>query len=334
VPWLLLLQFPVVLYQNLFVARSRAEVIGGGPAWDSVVGTMGGDPDGGGASGALALVLCWGIATVLLLRRSGLISSWMVWCAGAAALGSMLLAEIKVVAVFLPLAILIANRQRVFRSVVSMTLWFTLSVAFVMAVLTTYNALFWKKNSDVTGLLDYVTQADLDPRFYNRLTGEVSRLGAIMLWSDNNLGRGDWVPTVVGHGPASAKTSTLFGRGNAAKRHPFNLTTSSLSTTLWELGLLGAAIWLAYLAYAGFRALKHANILRGAGDLEMSSIIDSSLVALVLVIAGVAYNSDAINHPGIQTLTALIVGLLIQHSRSHRATTIHSGPAQHATSAG
>ncbi|NUA44864.1 hypothetical protein HAT93_02571 [Dickeya solani] len=46
--WVFYAQFPVVIYQVLFVLPRRVALRGEDEKWDSVVGTFGGDPMGGG----------------------------------------------------------------------------------------------------------------------------------------------------------------------------------------------------------------------------------------------------------------------------------------------
>ena len=53
--WIFYIQFPVALYQLLFVVPQRVALRGEEEKWDSVVGTFGGDPMGGGNTAAMGL---------------------------------------------------------------------------------------------------------------------------------------------------------------------------------------------------------------------------------------------------------------------------------------
>lgn len=329
VPWLLIIQFPVCLYQSLFVARSREQKFGAvGISWDAVVGTFGGNSDAGGASGALALFLCFGIVSTLALRRAGQLSQRLAVAAYLSAIGSMLLAEVKVVAVFLPLAFLILNRQAILRSGVKAMVWLIATAFFIGGLLVAYNLIFWQgkttKGRGIDETLDYVLKAEKDPRFINRVTGEVSRYGAILKWSDENLARADISQALLGSGPAASKISSLFGYGTAARKHSFQLTTSTLSTALWDIGLLGVAGYFAIMACAFYSLCRRASELRGTRP-AIGAVLDSAAVGLGLIAAGTAYNSDALNHPAVQTLFALAAGLALCSWQSAR----HAGTSAH-----
>lgn len=322
VPWLMLLQFPACLYQYLFVEKSRgSELVATGISWDAVVGTFGGNPDGGGASGVLALFLCFGLIAVLALRRAGLTSPGLAWWAFVAIAASMLLAEVKVVIVFLPLAVLVYQRKRVLKSALSAIAWSVATMAFVIALLMAYSVLHWQsKHSrpyEIEDTFNYVFKAESDARFYNRLTGEVSRGGALLLWSDENLVRNISVQTLIGNGPASSKVSTLFGQGSAARKYQFSLITSAASMMLWDLGLLGMLCFTSIVGVAFWRAISLCSQLKA--DPQSVAVAESVAAALVLIMAGLFYNNDAVNHPAVQSLLALSLGLVINMQRQINA---------------
>lgn len=315
-PWLVILQFPVCLYQSLFVARGREHKFNAtGISWDAVVGTFGGNADAGGASGALALFLCFGIVSVVALRRAGLVSKRLAIATYLAGIGSMLLAEVKVVAVFLPLAFLILNRVGILRSGVKAIAWMVATAVFVAALLIAYNLIFWKgkttRSGDLQETITYVLKAEKDLRFVNRLTGEVSRFGAILIWSDENIARGDVAHALLGYGPAASKISSLFGYGSAARKHSFQLTTSTLSTALWDIGLLGVLAYFAIIALAFVAVCRRATQLVGSRP-AIAAVLNSAAIAVGLIAVGTAYNSDALNHPAAQAMLALAAGLALR----------------------
>ena len=316
VPWLMLLQMPVCIYQYVFVEKAHAATTmrAGAISWDAVVGTFGGNPDGGGASGALALFLCFGLVAVMALRRSAEISAALARASYVAIAVSMLLAEIKVVIVFLPLAILVYQRKRILKSFFSASIWALGTGLFVLTLFSAYNLIHWQiasdKPLDIEGMFSYVFKAEEDSRMYNDMTGEVSRGGALLLWADEQTSAGaSPSEALVGNGPASSKYSSLYGNGTAASRHAFTLTTSAITMMLWDIGLLGVLVFLGIAGVAFLRGLALSEAFES--DPAMLAVSESVLVALALVGAGLFYNNDGVNQPAVQVLLALCIGLVL-----------------------
>ena len=244
---------------TFFVARQRGAAVFGATGFlgmrSSVV--LGAIRKAGGASGALALFLAFGIAVTALLRSQGRISAWMAAITWGAAALSAVMAEIKVLIVFLPLALLLVNRARLLRSPVRLLAWDAGDRSHSLALLSAYSWLHYQarggaSGGSVLGEVERMTQSERDVRFYNPLTGEVSRVGALVLWGDAHWGRDFGVKTLVGWGPAASKSSTLFGAGPAAKGKRYTLTTHSGKSIalgsgsdgfvgLWRHGAIGRA---------------------------------------------------------------------------------------------
>ncbi|NCT83619.1 MAG: hypothetical protein GXC94_10770 [Comamonadaceae bacterium] len=317
IPWLMLLQLPLCFYQYFFVEKARgAKVFGAvGIAWDAVVGSFGGNPDGGGASGALAVFLSFGIAATLILRRQGLIGPRMAWASIAAALLCSVLAEIKVLVIFLPLALLLVQRRQILGSPIRLAGWALGAVLLAVALQLAYQSLHYgasqkRVEESWTEKLDRLSRFEQDTRFFNRLTGEVSRVGGLLLWSDEHLARTPGPRTWVGWGPAASKSSTLFGVGPAARSHEFSLTTSSATQLLWDLGLVGLLLFGGACALGVGQGLRQARRL-GAGSGGRVALAELSALGCLLVLAGLLYNGDAVNSPSVQTLLALCLGLVL-----------------------
>jgi len=315
VPWLMLLQLPLCLYQYIFVEKGSAASFGAlGIAWDRVVGSFGGNPEGGGSSGALAMFLCFGFVATLALRRGGYISGRLTWAACVAALASVFLAEVKVVAVFLPLALLVYYRRHVMRSVGSFLLWSLSSLLFVAALLVAYQVLHYSdkgsRSIDLAATFSYSTRAEKDITMYNRQTGEMSRLGALVTWGQENVGAGKMVETLIGYGPAASKTfSSLFGQGAEARKHPFQLQVSTASALLWDVGLLGTGCFALLFAFGFVQALRLANRLADSAPLQ-SGLMDIAAVAIALTSVGLIYDASSLFVAPVQMLSSWAIGLV------------------------
>jgi hypothetical protein len=99
-PWLMVLQLPLIAYQRFVVAPSRRNI---GAAWDAVVGAFGGNPMAGGSSGAMGLFCVVMILVVIARWRAGLLPLWQTLLLGLSGLLGIGLAEIKFAVLLLPI---------------------------------------------------------------------------------------------------------------------------------------------------------------------------------------------------------------------------------------
>jgi hypothetical protein len=319
IPVLMILQMPVALLQHVLFVKEIYRPSGMQVTWDAVVGTFGGNPEGGGASGALALFLCFGTIVTVALMRARLVSRRLAWCAWMSALMVMVLAEIKVLIFLMPIAFLIYNRRRLFRSPLSMFAWCGLSAVFIAGLLLTYSVVHWRtagQNYETPEqIFAFLVRDEGSVDAQNRFTGEVSRIGALFLWWRHNVQAGDVSATLFGHGPAASKVSLTFGYGQAAKLYPFNLNTSSLSALLWDLGIAGALTFIGVLATAAHAGFTTARRYAGQ-DPAQQAIFETCAIGALLLIITLPYNLDAIETTAIQMLLAVIVGLALNSGMS------------------
>lgn len=323
----LILQLPLALIQHLYYVEPVLGVDGNvRVTWDAVVGSFGGDPLQGGASGSLALFLAFGVVAVAALRREALISARLAWLAWLCALATMALAEIKVVIVLLPLAVVLYQRRRLLRSLPAFIGWVLGTCAFVVALLLVYNALFWQNAGqgvdNPAQVLDLLFREEGHVEAYNSLTGEISRAGALVLWWEQNIDQGQVWQALLGHGPAASKISATFGYGEAARRFPVNLNATTLSALLWDLGLAGAISFIAILlgsAWTAFAALRRMSGL----DAHRRMMLELCGIGALLCLATLPYNLACIETPAIQMLLAVFVGHALAAGAGHGA-----GPVQ------
>ena len=315
IPWLVVIQLPLCLYQYIFVEKGSAAKFGAaGISWDAVVGSFGGNPEGGGASGALAIFLCFGFVTTLALRRTKQISSLLAWVAAGSALISIFIAEVKVVVVFLPIVMLIYHRAKIKKSAVSAIAWVMGAVVFVVAVLFAYDTLHYSGGSSKAfSLLDtfqFSTRAEQDVDLFNKQTGELSRTGALKVWVTHAIKYGSAQESILGYGPAASKSySSLFGQGEIARKLPYQLQTSTASALLWDLGLMGFVSYLLVFALGFYKALGLAKAMNR--DAPLVVIAETSAIALFLTGAGLFYNNSSLSVASVQLLASLAFGMIL-----------------------
>ena len=324
-PWVALLQVPLVLYQYFFIASKRSNLGGAfGLSWDAIVGGFGGDPMGGGASGTMAWFQVAVATLCLAWYMRGLISKWVLMGVLGAAFISIAIAEVKVVVVLFPLAtVALLLPYLKTRPVVAITGGFA-SFAAMIGILIIYSYLYGggEGTTDVGEVIEGAFWYSLDPTFINP-NGEMGRVAVIVHWWQNN-GFQDLLHTLFGYGPGASRTRSAFGAGELAYRFPFNIDRSTASTLLWDVGLLGFSAFLFLIIYASKKAfaLSRADVLSPFS----ASVLEALSGILLTVVVMMFYGKDVIEVPALGVLMMLFFGYIslmnlavFKHSRSMKA---------------
>lgn len=297
-------QLPFATYQHFLVAGH------GGATWDAVVGTFGGDPERGGASGAMAFFIVFGMSLAVLLKRAEQIGKPLFWAVMLCGLGTLAQAEVKFAMVFMAIAALVILRKRMLSNPL-FAIAGLLGVAIaVSGMFLVYKKLYWEagrqKTMTTEESFEYIFKNDTSNNLINFRSGEVGRVSALIIWWQENAGRQP-IQFLIGHGPAASRVSGTMGKGNAAKNYGFSLTTSSASTLLWDVGLIGFTLFVTFLGGCAWRA----HTLAKQNNPKTQPIYESIVVALLLALAALPYNRDTVDVPAVQFLVALLIGLLL-----------------------
>ncbi|MGZ5017292.1 MAG: hypothetical protein ACXV8U_16070 [Methylobacter sp.] len=300
--WVAVLQLPFAVPEHFYYAKRV------GASWDAVVGSFGGNFMTGGASGAMAIFLVFGIVLATSLFRRNQISWKMLALVVLTALATIALAEVKVFFICLPLGFIFLFRKRIFTSPLESLGVGMLVVALLSVILFAYQQTYSDKVGKEMSLEDTINFAlyvESDPYFFNPETREVSRIGAILMWNRYNNTNDDRF--YIGHGPAASRESETIGIGVAARKYPFMLTTSTASSMLWDVGLCGYIILLGTLLAASITAFR---LTRYTPPVEAAAL-DSIGVMLLLNIPLTLYNRDLIESTVTQVLVAFWIGYVL-----------------------
>ena len=303
------LQLPLVLYQYFFVASKRSD-LGGvhGVSWDAIVGGFGGDPMGGGASGTMAWFLVFMSVFCVGMYRRQLINKWTLLSVLAISLMCIGLAEVKVVVLLLPLgmgALLIPYVKRN-PFVVMLTMFVSIIVAFGVLVLYSYlRSKTGTINLDILEVLNDAFWYSLDPTYINYASGEMGRIASLVHWWQEN-GPSDPLHTLFGHGPGSSRNSGVFGAGEVARKYSFNISRSSLSIFLWDIGLVGVFSYLNIVVVGMLLAIKTSRVA-SIKPLQ-AAILEAIFGGLMMVIIMLPYGNDVTEVPALGVLLMLLLG--------------------------
>lgn len=298
--WVVAAQMPFAILQRFYFMEHGN--------WDIVAGTFVLDSLIGGGSGGMAIYLVFGIVLAASLFRQKQIGWKMLAGVVFTALVTVALAEVKVFFFCLPLGLIFLFHNSMLINPIKFIGISLLGMILLVPILFVYQQTYAEsqiKLNDVQNAADYVFSAESNPDFFNPRTRELSRVGAILMWERYN--KADEYQFYIGHGPASSRESQTLGIGVEARKYPFTLSTSGASSMLWELGLLGYAVFLAILFVCGVSAFRLAH---RAPPME-AAVLDSIAVMLLLNLPLSLYNRDLIDSAATQVLLAFWLGYVL-----------------------
>ena len=307
---LALLQLPFVLYQYFIVAGGRSNRGGRfGVSWDAIVGSFGGDPNSGGASGVMAFFLAAAILLAFTFMRAGLIRRRMLVAVVAVAAVCIGLAEVKVIVVLLPIGMAVIMLPEMLKRPVMALVSIVLVLAAMLALLYLYDNLHYSTAGygakSLGDLLDSAFGYSLDPDYVNLETGELGRVASLVLWWRDGF-LPDPIHGLFGYGPGASRSVSNFAVGEVAAKYPFYIDRSAACQLLWDIGLCGflaMTLFLLSAAMNAYRLAKKANIaIRTKACLQFSAAI------LALEILMLPYGRDLLEVPAQSCIMFIIAG--------------------------
>jgi hypothetical protein len=303
--WYLLLQLPVILYQRFVVAAQRA----GASVWDSVVGLMGGDPNGGGASAAMALCAIIVITYNLASWRVGVVGTSRLLAVLAMGMASILLAEVKLAIFLLPLACCLVYGQdivrRPFVGLTAVGLSVTLGLTILMTYQTQFSGAQNAASQSVGAYVGQVIERNSGDQQINFRTGEMGRVAALRLWLDDDQTE-EPLHLLLGHGIGASRIGVVVGE--VAQRFRFEIGRSSVAVLLWEGGLVAAVSLVLALALAARRGYALAQ---AAPSPIQAVVFRTSAIGLTLTLVMLPYGPDFISVAQAQLLAILMFASIL-----------------------
>lgn len=301
-PWLLPLQLPLVLYQR-FVVMSRWHAFA---SWDAIVGAFGGNPEGGGASGAMGFFCLIGIFIAIYRYRASLLPRshmLLIVLSGILAIG---LAEVKFMILLLPFCFVIAFSRDILRNPVKGFLMVALGFTLAFGIFLAYKAQFANKVTTSTKeqYFESMFYGQTETSFVSVRSRTQGRLAAIVFWFKHNPVK-EPVSLLVGHGMGSSRVTMTF-TGEAQAAHFERLDRSTLPILLWETGLLGTIAYLGILGSAYLAARRQS--LDSQRSAQGRATSQSMAIAIVILVASLPYNTDLLGAHQLQLLFLLCVG--------------------------
>ncbi|GMV54406.1 MAG: hypothetical protein AMXMBFR6_02110 [Betaproteobacteria bacterium] len=312
------LQWPLALYQKIFVVPERIALNYFGSAFDSVVGTFGGPKFGGGASGSLGVFLALMLVFAgALWHRRQLTTRWfaLLFLTIGVAMG---LTETKVVFMLVPLGMLWVFRDGLVRRPVAFVLGSAAVLVLLAGVLFSYYKLYWEDSGrgDFWDVIGRRFAYSFDPNFMATADWP-GRIAGLLIWNRHHELASEPFTTLLGHGAAAATTfSTFMGPSAASRRYGLGLDVTGATKLLWDSGALG---FLLFLALFGTGFVIAGRLLRDARIPDWHrAALNGAQTAMPLLALALFYEVTSVSSPPVQFLAMFLLGYIAYWQRRLR----------------
>ena len=318
--WIFYIQFPVALYQLIFVVPPRVALRGEEEKWDSVVGTFGGDPMGGGNTAAMGLFCL----LIMLLKVSeykhGLTSFKNMALHILLGFVMCIIGEVKFVILLSPLLlgwVWIMPSWVKEASKVNVAVLLSILVAMVLLIGLAIVALAYSYTAaygiDISenpftvffNSLGYI----FDPNFILP-GGEIGRFTTLTFWLQHNDLSG--LPgTLFGYGLNATNSGSFLSPGFLNQVYNLILDSTALSMLLWEVGLVGTLIFIGLFIYI-LKVVQPEPLLSveqiDEQDLQLLSFAPAFNVFSIACLLSIPYSQILMIVPMLQFLFYLSLG--------------------------
>ncbi len=330
--WIFYAQIPVMIYQVLFVLPQRVAVRGEDEKWDSVVGTFGGDPMGGGNTAVMGMFCL----LIMLMKLSELKHGVTTYRSTALhiALGfaMCIVGEVKFIILLSPfLLALVWSMPSWVQGVSKVTLKTLLIIAAVMSGLIAvaimvlaagYSSAFGAEagKSSLSIFLDSLDYI-FDTNYIMAATGELGRMTTLFFWAKHSDMWG--IPSMLfGYGLNATNSGSAVSPGYLNLIFRLMLDSTSLSMLLWEVGLIGTLLFIGLILWI-VRITWPRPLLTTAqldqDDLRLLSYAPAFNVFLIACLLSLPYSQTLMIIPLLQFLFYLVSGfaLVIRRTVHH-----------------
>ncbi len=311
-------QWLFTLYQWVVIVPIREKMSNGnGIPHDAIVGSFGGNMFGGGASSSMALFVLLCIALVIALWQHKQLSPGKFILAIVLLLAPLAMAEVKAFILFLPFVVVLLFRHLIFKNPAKFIAALISLVIGLAAITLVYDALIWSKKDDYQGFLNHFSktmtstfQEKEEDMLADAWTQGDARLGRteIMIYWINNHSIKEPLPFLFGHGLGTSRMaeSGALGSGEMAAKHGMPLNGTASSQLLWDVGVLGLALYMALFVVAYFQSGRLAKT--EAIPIFHRALLMGIQPMMLISIFTIPYKSLIVGDPGAQLTVMFLLG--------------------------
>ena len=301
---------PSAIYQRVELIH----VLEGGA--DAIVGLLELDQLGRGASGVLALMQMLVAGGILAFARESLLKWPVALLLVGLVLAPLIFSETNVIFVVMPMVVIATYADLIRKRPILLLFGLGAFAAGFIMLGSAY--LVWQQSAWAHGekismeeRLDRIIAYNFGDKGYNN-EGDLNRKTVFSYWARNHglQNPDEWA---FGHGVGS---TNLYGDDSTpvlAIRHGGkSLGLSTISQYLWELGVVGTALYL--LAWWGAFTTGLRNLRRSSPGFGRA--LDRALLTAIVVLGiGLVYNASLSGILSGQVLAGLVLGLIAWRAR-------------------
>lgn len=312
---LALIQLPFAVYQRLALMPLRLNMPHSVVPVDIVAGTMEGSITGGANNNVMVYLLITVLVGLIALRREGTIRGAVLWLLLPVVAAPLALGETKLVVVLLPIALLAIGADLIRRRPLVFAAGALVTATAVAGLFYSYVQLQATEGREGMTFEQRLEQ-NLEYNFGGRgyFGGASLNRGNVVPYWWSRHGARDPVGTLVGHGlGASHGPGGAESRGHMDRQHRgYAIGLTAIAVLLWDVGLVGAGLFLGMLVGAVVAAGRLAARASPGLDRALCRTLQASAAQLIPM----AFAVDLILlAPSLQVLTALTLGLIAWRAR-------------------
>lgn len=307
------LQLPFALFERIILVPLRGGIeVAGGQATDVVAGTMGANLKGGSPNSIMVVILLSALAFVFSRWKEKLLSIKQLCLYALLLLLPLALGETKIVILLLPLVGLFIIGKDLIYAPMKYIPWLLglLALTFLFGYVYIHVMLDTTLEDFVIGTLKYNTgEVGYGELVLNRFT-------SVTFWlSNHNLS--EPISFLFGHGLGSSYGNG-YNAGHVAQSYPgYGIALTTISTILWDLGVVGLAIYVAIFVLAW---LQINNIQRLSPLPKTRADCMGVKVGIMLTMALLLYSNTQVNLITHELIIAMLLGYGAFLIKEHHTT--------------
>lgn len=313
-----LVQLPFAVYEHIALVPVREGMQHSLPDMvpiDVVGGTFGSTLYGGGNSGEMATFLVIVLAFLMARRMEKVVSTGSLVLLIPWVLAPLFLGETKAVIIMLPMMLAVLNRRKLL-----IKPHYALMLVAVCALLLAGMAYAYESVMHIP--LDKLFRTTLEYNLYNKGYGGnfLNRTTVLTFWAGHQ-GAHDPIAFLFGNGLGSSHQQT--GGHLDIRYFRYGIGLTAVSTLLWDMGILGCALFAAILVSAWQAA---GQVYRKSTEPMIRADAIAIQASLSLFFFHIFYRIELLENIAVQIVFASMLGYLAYLYRRYTGSVIGGRP--------